>query len=108
MEILSMIKANQKVRKCKNCDKYFIITDKNTDDYCTRILTNGMTCKEKSKLNPIEINYRKAYKTHHARMRKGKITKEELDKWRLLAKEKLELARAGELELEAYQKWLKG
>ena len=115
VEILSMIQAKTVIKKCKNCDKYFVVTNQKIS-YCNRFDKHGILCSDigskntfqrKLESDPALESYNRAYKTHFARMKKGKISKEELEEWRLLAKEKLELVRTAELELEAYQKWLK-
>lgn len=115
VEIQSMIQAKTSIKKCKNCGKYFVITNQKIS-YCNRFDKHGILCSDigskntfqkKLENDPALENYNRAYKTHFARMKKGKITKKELEEWRLLAKEKLEFVRNGELELETYQKWLK-
>lgn len=115
IEILSIIQTKTAIKKCKNCGKYFIVTNQKIS-YCNRFDKHGILCSDIGSKNtfqkklandPALESYNRAYKTHFARMNKGKISKEEFGKWRLLAKEKLELVRTAELELDAYQKWLK-
>ena len=51
--------------------------------------------------------YNRAYKTHHARIRSGKMKENHFSLWRMEAKEMLERVRAGELELGDFKKWVK-
>ena len=51
--------------------------------------------------------YNRAYKTHHARIRNGKMTKSDFCVWSAEAKQKLNEVRAGQLDIAEFQKWLK-
>jgi hypothetical protein len=51
--------------------------------------------------------YRKAYKTHFARIRGGSMTREEFDLWKAEATEKRGLAESSELDFGEYAAWLK-
>lgn len=86
-------------------------------EYCNRI-AEGETrpCSEigserafKKKLEedcPLKI-YNKAYSTHHARMRNGKMSQDEFNVWFKKAKEKLNLVRENKFDVEAFEEWLK-
>jgi hypothetical protein len=51
--------------------------------------------------------YRKAYKTHYARITAGKITKDDFDAWKTEATAKREQVESGDLAFEEYTLWLK-
>ena len=51
--------------------------------------------------------YRKAYKTHYARIRSGNMTRDEFDAWKDEATGKREDVEAGRLDFSDYTLWLK-
>lgn len=115
LEIVSMINANIMVRKCKNCGKYFVVSNRKIA-YCNRIDPSGKCCSSigstrsfQQKLEHDEALkvYTRAYKTHYARVKKGTMSKSDFSKWCAEAKTKLEKARTGELDITDFQKWLK-
>lgn len=115
LEIMSMVQAGTMIRKCSCCGKYFAAKDRRSA-YCDRINVSGMHCSavgsKQSFQRKMENDealriYNRAYKTHHARIRNGKMKEHNFSLWRLEAKEKLERVRSGELELADFKKWLK-
>ena len=115
LEIVSMINSDTMIRKCKNCGKYFVITNRKIA-YCDRIDESGSYCsavgskrsfqKKMEQEEELKI-YNRAYKTHHARVRNKIMSTADFDDWVLNAKKKLEQVRSGELDISTYQKWLK-
>lgn len=116
LEIYHMILNSTAVKKCRHCGMYFVVNNMNVE-YCNRIIEGEeKPCSEigpkrafQKKLEedyPLKI-YNRAYKTHYARVRNGKMTKAEFNTWYIEAKEKLEQARAGNLDVSEYQKWLR-
>lgn len=115
MEIMSMIQADTMIRKCRNCGKYFVVSNRKTA-YCDRIDKSGERCsaigpsrnfqKKMGEEEALKI-YTRAYKTHFARTKKGKMDKDTFSEWCNEAKQKLEQARAGELDIASFQEWLK-
>ncbi|QRN84860.1 hypothetical protein JR334_07720 [Clostridia bacterium] len=121
LEIYYMILEQVLVKKCRNCGKYFVLKNKNVE-YCNRLIdeyddnTDDRTCSDvgpklsyQKKLEadqPLK-SYSRAYKTHYARIKSGKLTKPGFFEWQQEAKEKLEQVRSGEYDLEDYKKWLK-
>nr|WP_296032794.1 DUF6076 domain-containing protein [uncultured Dorea sp.] len=62
------------IKKCANCGKYFIPSNRSDEIYCDNIFRLGKTCKqvgyeEKEKKDPFKVLYTKARKTQHARIR---------------------------------------
>ena len=51
--------------------------------------------------------YRKAYKTHFARIRSGAMTRVEFDAWKDEATAKCQEVESGLLDMNAYAIWLK-
>ena len=114
LEVLTMIQSETMVRRCKNCGKYFVIRNRNTA-YCDRATVSGQLCSEigskisfQKKMNSEEELkvYNRAYKTHFARYKSGKMTKADLDEWCIEAKEKLSKVRTGEMDISTFQAWL--
>ena len=115
LEIFSMIQSDTMIRKCKNCGKYFTVSNRKIM-YCDRIDKSGKSCSNIGSQNTFQkkleqdeaLNmYNRAYKTHHARLRLGKVTSEEHEMWLKEAKIKLEKTRNGELDISLFQQWLK-
>ncbi|WP_088186052.1 DUF6076 domain-containing protein [Desulfosporosinus sp. FKA] len=116
LEIHQMILNNTLIKKCRHCHKYFTVTNLNVE-YCDRIV-EGETkpCSEigskrafQKKLEedyPLKI-YNRAYKTHYARVKKGRMSKAEFNTWCTQAREKLSQARVGTLSATDYEEWLK-
>lgn len=115
LEIITMIQSGTMIRKCKNCGKYFVVNNRRIA-YCDRIDESGNLCSAvgpsqsyQRKINDEEALklYNRAYKTHHARVRNGILSKEGLSSWCSKAKGKLEEVRAGKLDIASFQEWLK-
>ncbi len=117
IEIKEMLANGTMIKKCKNCNRYFLNSGKK--EYCDRTVfvdSNGTprTCQmigpKKAFLdNPAKKVYSKAYRTLHNRLKKGgkyRVNKDELDFWRAAAKAKLEEVEKGEITLEEFSQWL--
>ena len=86
-----MIDQNLKIKKCKNCDRYFLVRSKRNSDYCDQV-QEGQTqsCqqlaalsafKAKNKDNvPYQI-FNKYYKRYHERQKVGTIKRDIFNKW---------------------------
>ena len=120
-ELMEMIRRRQMIKICKNCGRLFM-PKKSNIEYCTRIFTeDGRTCSEVGYTKTFEKTvqkdellqaYTRAYKTHYARMTKPRkntvnMTREDFEIWKKEAKNKLELAREGQITPESYKEWLK-
>lgn len=121
LEMREILMRRLKIKRCKNCGRYFI-PKKGNVDYCHRRFTgDGKTCAQvgyaqtfaKSvKSDELLQAYTRAYKAHYARMSKPRkkaanITREDFEAWYAQAKQKLEQARSGELDAETFIQWLK-
>lgn len=115
LEIMQMVQAGTMVRKCKNCGKYFVVSNRKTA-YCDRVDETGRICsavgptrnfqKKMEKDEALKI-YTRAYRTHFARVRNQKMSQTDFQIWCEEAKKKLEQARAGQLDIDSFQKWTK-
>lgn len=96
MDFMKAVMTGHTFRRCKNCKRFFLLTQGYKTDYCDRPLADNPkrtcrqqgaknTAKEKAKNNPVLQNYNKAYRRITADKSRGNITAEE---WRL-AKGKL-------------------
>lgn len=75
LEIINIQDSSITINQCKNCKKYFIPEKRSDEIYCDRIFKNHKTCKEVGYSNKIKndlfkTEYRKAYKTQHAKIKR--------------------------------------
>lgn len=121
MELMEIIRCQILIKVCKNCGRMFL-PKKSNIDYCQRVFTeDGKTCQDVGytqtfakavKSDELLQAYTRAYKAHYARMSKprkraGNLSREDFEKWYQEAKEKLNLAREGQLDAQEYKDWLK-
>lgn len=115
LEIMFMIRTGTMIKRCKNCGKYFVIKNRKIS-YCNRINESGVRCSavgskktfQRKMENEEELKiYNRAYKTHYARRRNGKMNQREFEIWTHEAKEQLEKVRSGELDISTFREWLK-
>ena len=117
LEVFQMTQSEIRMKRCKNCGKYFII-EKSNQEYCSR-LSPGSTklCTEIGRIRVYGKKitgdtsaaglYRKAYKTHYARFTRGQMSESDLERWKIEAQEKRDLAKDGKMDLFEYEEWLK-
>ena len=110
--------------KCELCSKPFVANNRRIG-YCDRIAPEfegikqsgneyrcssvGTRRKFQSRLHEDEdlAAYNRAYKTHFARVKNGKMTETAFIEWRITAKIRLSLVRQGKLDSSDFKKWLK-
>ena len=110
------IRQETRMRRCKNCGRYFAIQLRSTAEYCGRVIDGrGRTCKDvgaitawtKSKKTDTLFNdYRREYKKRFARTKVGKYTAEALYAWGERAREKVDECRAGKITVDEFREWL--
>jgi hypothetical protein len=116
-EVYAIIQNEVRVKRCKYCNRYFVL-EKGNLEYCDRIAPGETKpCNDIGKSRTYEQRitggnsamalYRKAYKTHFARIRSGNMTTEEFDLWKTQAADKRRLAETGNLAFDEYTTWLK-
>lgn len=109
------VKREQRFRVCKNCNKYFALNGYINAEYCDRVFDDqGHTCKEMGALNvwqkkakkPAYELYSKEYKKRFARIKYGKITKEDFYAWAEKAREMRDKCMADEMEYDQFAQWI--
>ena len=116
LEVTQMIDQGVTIRRCRSCGMYFVITNRN-QRYCHRVpagfdqpcteIGPALAFQKKKEEDPALTMYLKAYNTHRMRVKNRIMKPEDLAPWAKKAKEKLEKVRSGELDQEAFAKWLK-
>lgn len=107
------------IRRCKNCDRYFIVQNRKDELYCNRLYKDtNKTCKqigsaiayvEKLGNNPALTLYRNMTKRKHMKVKRSpedlKLSKE-FDKWKIEAKQKYNDYKSENITDEEFIKWL--
>lgn len=117
IECQRIYEAKISIRRCEHCGHYFMAS-KRMYKYCERPIDEEslQTCRDvgakenaKKRLSddPIYYLYNKAYRTHHARIRAGHITKQEFDAWATEAKRRMNAVMDDPSLLDAFENWLK-
>lgn len=115
-EIYEMIDRGIRLKRCKYCGEYFIF-EKGNMEYCNRIVAGETkpcnvigktrTYQQRVAQDIYQTLYRRAYKTHNARVRNGSMTKAAFNLWAQQAEIKWKQAQSGDLSMEEYEQWLK-
>ena len=115
-ELYHTIKLDLPIRKCKNCDEFFIVRGRIDTEYCYRILQNetkpcniiGATRNywDGKKGNLVHNEFQKAYKRNHSRRRVGTMSESDFFTWSEEARAKCKECEAGEMTLQKYKLWL--
>ncbi len=116
LEFEQMLRMNLRMKRCKNCGRYFVLKGNYPTDYCDKIpqgeskscQTIAATGKYAQKLNecpPLAI-YNKEYKRLHGRMSSGKITHEQFNTWKSKAKLLRDQCAQGLVSEEDFRAWL--
>lgn len=123
-EFKELLLKNYSLRKCKNCGYYFSPSGRIDTEYCDRVAktdSGGIrkTCKDigamarytkKAKKDPIVSEYRRAYKTMHARTYatgNSRIEPSEWDTWKKEVAIKLRQAKQGGITIDDFKEWIK-
>ena len=111
------VKREVRMRVCKNCLRYFVVTGKASTEYCGRICdSKGRTCREIGAINTwtqrkqgdeVFKEYRREYKKRFARINAGKLTKSVFYAWSEEARKKKEDCDNGTITPEDFSRWLK-
>lgn len=110
------LRKNVRFRKCKYCGRYFPITGRSISEYCDRLIEGSTkTCKQmgyvrlydkQAQDDPVIREYKRSYKAHNARVRRGQMSREEFNAWAEEARRQRELALELQLTLEEFKAWL--
>ena len=111
------VKREVKMRRCKNCGRWFAVSGHLGTEYCDRPADKkGRTCKEvgaaavwtKSKdTDEVFKAYRREYKKRFNWIKAGKITQEEFNAWSVEARKKKSECDEGKISLDEFSVWLK-
>ena len=116
LEVYQMVHADLRMKRCKNCGRYFIV-DKSNQEYCQRLAPgSAKPCTEVGRarvygrkitrdITPTGL-YRKAYKTHYARVARGQMSREAFEKWKTEALEMRDRVNTGRMELSDFSAYL--
>lgn len=115
-QLRACVKQGIKMRRCKNCGRYFAVTGHGATEYCGRVADEkGRTCREVGAINTWTRSkqddevfkvYRREYKKRFARMKAGKLPPEDFYAWSEKAREKKEACEGGVLARDAFFQWL--
>ena len=104
-------------KTCRSCGRYFPNTVHGNSEYCERIFQGtDKTCKEigsvkvyqaKVEENPEYKLYNRAYKSHFARIKYKRMTKEQFKDWAVQARKFRDEVSEGKMRLEEYERWCK-
>ena len=109
---------NLPIKKCQICGKYFIPTTRQDEIYCDFPDENGKTCKEKGAMltyrkalenTPALLEYRRSYQKklmEASRNKDNKKLKQDFDKWKKTAQDKIKQFKKGELSEEKLYEWM--
>ncbi len=110
------LKRQVRMRRCKNCGRWFALTGHLGVEYCDRPIDDrGHTCRSlgaaiqwtiRKKEDVVFADFRREYKKRFGWIRKGKITKLEFYKWSAAAQKKRKECEAGKITAEEFGKWL--
>ena len=116
LELYFILQQKTYLKKCKNCDKYFL-TPNSAVIYCNNIFEDNKTCREigaskvfaKNLENDEVYNlYRKIYKSKQALAKnKGGIFEIDYNKFKYEGKDKKNAYKLNEITKEEFIEWLK-
>jgi len=115
-EFVKMVEHNIFIKKCKNCNRFFIPRRRADAEYCDRIFGEGnRKCSEVGAMlryekkvaeNPILDAHKKAYRRFNSRTRTGKMSQAEFLAWSEESAQKRDACLAGELSFDEFVAWL--
>ena len=118
LEFEKMLELDLRIKKCKNCGKYFILKGNYQTEYCDRVPEGevqtcqsiGATAKytQKVKDNPALAIFNRAYKRYHARLKVGSVKPDAFKKWKYEAVVMRDRCMNGELTVAEFEVWIDG
>ena len=115
-EFIKMIEHDIFIKKCKNCEHFFIPKRRVDAEYCERTIGDSQRkCSEigamlryerKVAENPILEAYSKAYKRFNSRTRAKKMTQTEFLNWSEQARKMRDDCVAGTMPFKEFVTWL--
>ena len=115
-EFIKMIEHDIFIKKCKNCERFFIPKRRSDVEYCDRLFGDtgrkcseiGATLRYEQKIagNPVLEAHKRAYRRLHSRVRAKKLSQSEFLKWSEEASRLRDLCLSGELGFDEFREWL--
>ena len=115
-EFIKMIEHEIFIKKCRNCERFFIPMRRVDAEYCNRVWGDTQRrCNEIGAMvqyekrvaeNPILEAHKKAYRRLNSRTRNKKMTQGEFLKWSEEASRKRDECSAGTLPFDEFVAWL--
>ena len=115
-QLRACVKQEIKMRRCKNCGRYFAVMRHGATEYCGRVADErGRTCREvganntwtRSKRDDEVFKvYRREYKKRFARMKADKLPPEDFYAWSEKAREEKKKCDLGEISRDKFYAWL--
>ena len=115
-EFIKMIEHGIFIKKCKNCERFFIPQRRVDAEYCNRVFSDTQRrCNEigamlryekKVSENPVWEAYKKAYRRLNSRTRAKKMTLGEFMAWSDEAAKKRDECLVGTLSFDEFVAWL--
>ncbi|MCL2083253.1 MAG: DUF6076 domain-containing protein [Oscillospiraceae bacterium] len=118
LEFEKMLELDMQIKRCKNCNRYFILKGNYQTEYCDRI-PDGETqnCQaisatakyaQKVKDNPALAIFNKSYKRYHARLKVGSVKPDAFKKWKYEAVMMRDRCLDEEVTVEEFTAWIDG
>jgi len=114
-EFIKMVEHDIFIKKCKNCERFFISMRRVDAEYCNRVYGDtqkrcneiGAMLRYEKKVaeNPVWEAYKKAYRRFNSRTRTKNMTQAEFLQWSELAVKRRDECLAGELPFDEYVAW---
>jgi len=118
LEFEKMLELDMRIKKCKNCGRYFMLKGNYQTEYCDRAPDGGsQTCQnigatakyaQKVKDNPALALFNRAYKRYHARLKVGSVKVDAFKKWKYEAVVMRDMCLSGEIAANEFGEWLDG
>ena len=103
------------IKKCRNCGRYFIAARPN-NDFCPRILDGSpapcfMVGPKKKYAEHVENDvimalYGKIYRRQQARKRRGTLSPDEFEKWRIEARQRIDDVKNQTITEDEFITWI--
>ena len=116
LEFEKMLELDMRIKKCKNCGRYFVLKGNYQTEYCDRIPDGGtQNCQsigattkyaQKVKDNPALAIFNRAYKRYHARVKAGSVKPEAFKKWKYEAVVMRDRCLDGEVPAAEFEVWV--
>lgn len=118
LEVHRMVIDEVRIKRCKNCHRYFL-PERSNQEYCSRLAPNSKSklCSEIGRFivhgkkaresDPAYALFIKAYRARLEKIRRGTMTRDSYDRWRVEAEERLEQTRQKQMDLSDFEEWLR-